>query len=417
MKIYSCDAARVYLDDCLALMGRMKDNTFDSIVTDPPYGIKFMNKNWDHGVPGVPFWIEALRVAKPGAHLLAFGGTRTYHRLVCAIEDAGWDIRDCIQWIFGSGFPKSANISKHIDKAARGVPQGGSDPTSAAHGKFKGGCSENTSGRGFGAGPRQFMHEQIVGVEKRELVAEAHQWDGWGTALKPAYEPIVVARKPFVGTVAANVLMHSTGALNIDGCRIPSDTQHKEKCKSVVGIDSNRNGKCYGEWSGSRKDSYMPQGRWPANIAHDGSDEVLAGFPESSTTGKRKDKLLPYKSTGIGINPHTRFDHAGAEYTDSGSAARFFYCAKASKKERTCDGQVDNTHPTVKPLSLMCWLVRLVTRKGGLILDPFTGSGTTGVAAIEEEMRFVGIEKDKESAETAKNRIEFAWLEKSKGNK
>ncbi len=304
--------------DCLEAMRKMPDGCIDAIVTDPPYGLSFMGKNWDHGVPGVEFWKEALRIAKPGAHLLSFGGTRTFHRIACAIEDAGWEIRDCVMWLHSQGFPKSMDISKAIDKK--------------------------------------------IGEEEEK----AKKWNGWGTCLKPAYEPVIMARKPLDGrTVVDPVLKYGTGGINIDECRVPSD-------KPVV-IHSPAKDTLYesghkdmGTWTDNR-------GRFPANVIHDGSEEVenlFPGDPESSS-----------------------------------SPSRFFYCAKASKSEK---GK-DNPHPTVKPLELMKYLIKMVAPKDAVVLDPFMGSGSTGVAAIQIDRRFIGIEKEEEYFNYAKKRIEDAF--------
>ena len=339
---------RIIVGDCLEAMRGMDAASVDAIVTDPPYGLSFMGKHWDHGVPGVDFWVEALRVAKPGTHLLAFGGTRTYHRLACAIEDAGWEVRDCIAWVYGSGFPKSHNL------------------------------------RG--------------------------DWSGWGTALKPAFEPIIVARKPLIGTVAENVTTHGTGAINVDGCRVhcfgeslrgggvgtrsdgwdrpwKSDPSaiaaHKEKCNANA-------------------DRASSLGRWPSNLIHDGSDEVVGLFPSSK--GQQGDVRGTEKSRtgGEGTSCYGEYGRVPAvKRGDSGSAARFFYCAKASKADR---GE-GNAHPTVKPTALMRYLCRLVTPPGGIVLDPFAGSGSTGKGAVLEGFNFIGIELDAEYAEIARARI------------
>lgn len=323
--------------DCLRAMQEMPDGYVDAIVTDPPYGLAFMGANWDHNVPSVAYWSECLRVAKSGAHLLCFGGTRTFHRLMCAIEDAGWEIRDTIMWVYGSGFPKSMDVGKAIDKALGADRKViGEHPNPA--GNKAGGNSLNMS---------------VVGMD------QAKEWDGWGTCLKPAWEPIIVSRKPLDGTVAHNVMTHGTGAINIDGCRVGTDTMVNRPAGNKAGGNSLNMSK-YG----------MPQdaepttatGRFPANLVHDGSREVS--------------ELM-------------------------GDAQRFFYCAKASKRDR---GE-GNDHPTVKPNALMRWLVRLVCHQGGTILDPFMGSGSTGVACIQEGMRFVGIEMDKHYCEIANNRI------------
>ena len=364
--------------DCLELMQRMKESSVDSIVTDPPYGLSFMGKNWDHGVPGVPFWIEALRVLKPGGHLLAFGGSRTYHRLACAIEDAGFEIRDQIQWIYGSGFPKSLDVSKAIDKAA-GV-------------EFE---ARPASGVGFmgpdGPGGYNVTKNQLS--RKGESTDSARQWSGWGTALKPAHEPIVMARKPLIGTVAENVQAHGTGAINVDGCRVGTD--------EVGARPSNSDGVTRRNMAfGMKEFEGNPiQGRWPANVIHDGSEEVVRLFPQttSGTPGiRRKAHETNAMSGRLALTGKTE-----AGPGDSGSAARFFYCAKASKSGR---GE-GNNHPTVKPTDLMRYLCRLVTPPGGVVLDPFMGSGSTGVAARLEGFHFVGIEKEEKYCEIAKARL------------
>jgi hypothetical protein len=274
---------RFFHGDCLEKMRELGDGTIDSIVTDPPYGLSFMGKGWDHGVPGSEFWVEALRVAKPGTHLLAFGGTRTYHRLAVAIEDAGWEIRDCVMWVYGSGFPKSHNVGKGIDKAAGAEREVlGEHPCPA--GNKAGGNSLNMS---------------AVGMPKTASIttpatAAAKQWDGWGTALKPAYEPIIVARKPLTSTVAENVLRHGTGAINVDGCRVASS----DKIAAVTGkatLCGTRDGydrpwkhdpaalAARQERANAAIEKANTLGRWPANLIHDGSDEVVGLFPETKT--------------------------------------------------------------------------------------------------------------------------------------
>jgi len=340
----------IFQGDCLEVMKDIDENSVDSIVTDPPYGLKFMGKDWDHGVPGMPFWEAALRVAKPGAHLLAFGGTRTFHRLAVAIEDAGWEIRNCVMWVYGSGFPKSHNVSKAIDKM---------DATEAAK-----------------------------------------QWNGWGTALKPAWEPVIMARKPFKGTVANNVLKHGTGAINIDRCRVEANGE-KTGGNGYIGLQQEKGWNANNIPCKREQQQSTTQGRFPANFIHDGSDEVLDLFPTS------KD--------GVAVNRNKKSDeHSGnkiygkrnkvdydAGYGQQGSAARFFYCAKANKKDK---GE-GNKHPTVKPTNLMQYLCRLVTPPEGVILDPFMGSGSTGKAAKLEGFNFIGIEIDEDYFNIAKERI------------
>ena len=324
---------------------------------------------------------EVLRVLKPGGYLLAFGGTRTYHRLASGIEDAGFEIRDQIGWTYGGGFPKSLDVSKAIDKAA-GVERKiiGFDPVVA---KRTPGVNTNSYGDYKG------QNDDITAP----ATDEAKQWDGWGTALKPAWEPIVVARKPLNGTVAENVLRWGTGGLNVDGCRIPTDE------KLSFGSRKIGDGIKYNDISPERMTEGIQNnaGRFPANLIHDGSDEVLALFPKT-TSGKP----CGTKAGGQG-NAYGEFG-GGIPVTgigDTGSAARFFYCAKASPAER---GE-NNNHPTVKPIALMRYLVRLVCPPKGIVLEPYLGSGTTAIAALQEGMSFVGFEKKQEYADIARARI------------
>ena len=335
------------LGNCKELIKDLEDNSIDSIVTDPPYELGFMGKKWDNsGIAyDVELWSECLRVLKHGGHLLAFGGSRTYHRMAVAIEDAGFEIRDQIQWVYGSGFPKSHNISKAIDKMA----------------------------------------------------GDAKQWDGWGTALKPAHEPICVARKPLIGTVAENVLKYGTGGINIDECRVGSDG-------GCAGAGAGAGARVYSVGlNGPFAKPVAGLGRWPANFIHDGSEEVLAGFPETqSGTFNQSQKKAVNK-----IYSHfTGYTNPKQYNSNKGSAARFFYCAKASKKDR--DEGCYNHHPTVKPTDLMRYLCRLVTPPNGIILDVFTGSGSTGKAAILEGFRFVGFDMQSEYIDIASARIKDA---------
>lgn len=377
-----------FLGDCAEKMRDLAPNSVDAIVTDPPYGLSFMGRNWDHGVPGEAFWREALRVAKPGAHLLAFGGTRTYHRLACAIEDAGWEIRDCIMWVYGSGFPKSMDVSKAIDKM-KGAQR--TEVIGLRHRNVK----PYDDGNGWNANNTTGDYQYMA-----PATPEAAEWQGWGTCLKPAVEPIVVARKPLEGTVAANVLKYGTGGINIDGCRVPTSDELSTHGDSR--LREEKSAQVYGSYKPAKRGQTDGQklGRFPANLVHDGSDEVLALFPD---TGKSSGGggFKAAATGGIYWNYSPKDNPKNVGLGDEGSAARFFYCAKASRSER---GE-GNVHPTVKPIALMRWLVRLVTRKGGLVLDPFMGSGTTGVAAVEEGMRFVGIERDEHYMEIATRRI------------
>ena len=354
--------------DCLAILRELDANSVDAVVTDPPYGLNFMGKAWDYDVPGTDVWAEVLRVLKPGGHLLSFFGTRTYHRGVVKIEDAGFEIRDQIGWLYGSGFPKSSN--------------------------------------------------------------QDGEWEGWGTALKPAWEPIVMARKPLIGTVPHNLATHGVGALNIDGCRVAADDgANRARPPRTANV-------IFGGGKGTdlTASPHNVIGRWPANVIHDGSDEVLAAFPEargriadaSSSSDKRKTQNV--------YGTMQRGNDAAKARDVGGSAARFFYCAKASKSDRddgvttpekafvqfqTANGTSGkpssisegrntayrNTHPTVKPTDLMRYLCRLVTPPGGTVLDPFMGSGSTGRGAVLEGFSFIGVEMDPAYFEIADMRI------------
>jgi len=344
---------QIICGDNVETLRTLPDACVDACVTDPPYGLAFMGKRWDYDVPGVELWSEVLRVLKPGGHLLAFAGTRTQHRMAVRIEDAGFEIRDMIAWVYGSGFPKSLDVSKAIDKAA------GAERERYERAAF-GGTFSDDNGTTYG-----------TALSNDPATEAAKQWAGWGTALKPALEPITVARKPFTGTVAENVLQHGTGALNVDGCRVGDES-----------------------------------GRFPANLIHDGSEEVVGLFPETAPSKQsegvsRKNGVL--KHQGENARPsHNTFERTTEleGYTDSGSAARFFYCAKADAAERR-----NSKHPTIKPVALMRYLVRLVTPPGGLVLDPFGGSGTTAEAARLEHCRFLLLELSEEYCADAAERL------------
>jgi site-specific DNA-methyltransferase (adenine-specific) len=362
-------------------MPTLDAESVDAIVTDPPYGLGFMGKAWDHGVPGVEFWLEAFRVAKPGAHLVAFGGTRTFHRLTCAIEDAGWEIRDCLSWLYGSGFPKSADVSKMLDKAAGAERVALLVPTKPGNHPLQ-------------AGPISLGATGMTDVSE-PITAAARQWQGWGTALKPAWEPIILARKPFPSTVAANVQEHGVGGLNIDATRVPYRGDYRSPARTSGEVNS---GGSFG--TGVKKFDDVnaeAKGRWPANVVLD-EDAAAMLDEQSGTLHTHGGGFGEYAGGSMFGGGRVR---AASQPTDSGGASRFFYCAKASRSERGAD----NTHPTVKPLALMRWLVRLVTPLGGIVLDPFTGSGSTGCAAVAEGFRFVGIEKEAEYAAIAAARI------------
>jgi site-specific DNA-methyltransferase (adenine-specific) len=366
-------------------MQDMEPESIHSVVSDPPYGLAFMGKQWDHAVPGVDYWAEVLRVLKPGGYLAAFGGTRLYHRLTCAIEDAGFEIRDCLMWVYGSGFPKSHDVSKAIDKAAGAERD--------VIGRVKGCGSNSGEGRYNWNNPDDKIDRRFYD-KTAPATPEAAQWQGWGTALKPAWEPIILARKPFKGTVAGNVLEHGTGALNIDGCRVETDdnlgggaySNNREKSTNTI----------YGDYNRIKLDFKNPDGRWPANLVHDGSDDALRGFHNNE--------------------------------------GRYFYCAKASQAERNAGLQelptgqakggggmnnpeagriygslhtpAKNFHPTVKPVALMKWLCRMVTPPAGIVLDPFCGSGSTLVAAMQEGFRPIGIDLEEKYIEIARLRCE-----------
>ena len=403
--------------DCLEQMKTLPDNSVDSIVTDPPYGISFMAKKWDYDVPSVEVWAEAMRVLKPGGHALIACGTRTQHRMVVNIEDAGFEIRDVVSWIYGSGFPKSLNISKAIDKRgghnvswfgewlrkwrqdnsitqkeiAKLFPSKTGNITGCVANWELGlnlpTCEQfNTITQAFNL-PFKDIYEaerEVVGSKttnktvyqaigeantsgKVDITApatdDAKQWDGWGTALKPSSEFFTLCRKPLSEkTIAANVLKWGTGGINIDGCRVGTEEDCSRK-KSLV----KDNAAGFGKGAAMGGEGHA-QGRFPANLIHDGSQEVLELFPETKPNE---------------------------------SAARFFYCPKASKKDRN-EG---NTHPTVKPTALMAYLCRLITPPGGTVLDPFMGSGSTGKAAVQEGFSFTGIELDPDYYEICKARV------------
>lgn len=470
-----CGRADLRCGDSLQVMPTLAPDSVDAIVTDPPYGLTFMGKEWDRGVPGVEFWREAYRVAKPGAHLLAFGGTRTYHRQTCAIEDAGWEIRDCVMWVYSSGFPKSKNIGCKCGGNA--VPYGhdkttnqeakcgvrsmrGSDVSQTvnaseergevlfesvqecgASANWTEGSNAEHDGRekpclGGGdiyrtreglsddsyAGPPEGKEERLRsrthtgsgektgsstfaggGSSSREQEKVRQQagesdgvpgsqvtlgqeslgghavcekckglkdWVGFGSCLKPAWEPIIVARKPCEGTVAANVLKYGTGAINVDGCRVGTSGGCKHLDGSG-GYDAGTVNALGGHLNSARSPAIEGLGRWPANLIHDGSDEVVDGFPQDGEA----------------------------------SAARFFYCAKADGEDR----DHGNTHPTVKPNDLMRYLIKLIAPKDAMILDPFMGSGSTGVAAIQMHNRFIGIELGEDHFEICKRRVAAAF--------
>jgi site-specific DNA-methyltransferase (adenine-specific) len=430
--------------DCLEKLKELEDNSIDSIVTDPPYGLSFMGKKWDYDVPSQEIWEECLRVLKPGGYLLAFAGTRTQHRMAVRIEDAGFEIRDMIAWVYGSGFPKSLNIGKAVDKLQGNEREFVGD-------KLTGGIKRPPKAlKSSDAYDESRTNNYTSGQTIIQETKGTSPYEGYGTALKPALEPITVARKPISEkTVARNVLKWGTGGINIDGCRveytetnkpIPQLAQGKTKIKTNNGMYGRNS---YNESKTKSAIGGNLSGRFPANLIHDGSDEVVGLFP--NTKGGTAVRHNSGGKTFGSENEKPPMEDLG--YADSGSASRFFYCAKASKSERNkgCEeleeklfsmsgggmnaikngkeeygvkGQVGldkvskrtNHHPTVKPISLMRYLCKLVTPKGGIVLDPFMGSGTTEIGAKLEGFDFIGIEREAEYIRIAEARIN-AWEE------
>jgi len=427
---YDHNGITIYHGDCLEIMKDIPDYSIDTIITDPPYALEFMGKGWDKVLPGIEIWRECLRVAKPGAMLMAFGGTRTYHRLTCAIEDACWEIRDCVMWVYGSGFPKSHDISKAIDKRAGAEREvvGLKIITGCTPDREIFGANDRSNGKGMGFRPGEIPITT-------PSTPEAQTWEGYGTALKPGYEPIVLAMKPLEGTFAQNALKWGVGGLWIDGGRIPSNgnvagtsPSHSTPQKGwdrPWRHDTDAAKRTYeAKKEGNRKAVQL--GRWPANLIHDGSEEVVELFPVT-----KSGSLLKHHNRSGGMPPIGTFeirDRTGERefLGDQGSAARFFYCAKASRSERnagltdpgpqfkhgTTLSMVENTntkgnnHPTVKPLALMQYLCKLTMMPdGGTILDSFIGSGTTLVAAKKLGRKAIGIEIEEQYCEIAADRL------------
>ena len=478
---------KLYNGDCADVMAQLESESVDAIVTDPPYGLAFMGAEWDSfggstgketiderrrkmneylgvnaAVPAfasshghtpklsemhefqeamTPIFEEALRVAKPGAHLLCFGGTRTFHRMASAIEDAGWEIRDCIMWVYGSGFPKSMDVAKAIDKSL-----GGERAKRGGDGEHSGNVDFGMKNRCPKCGKPYFSSNPCTCPRNDKLAVtdEAKEWDGWGTCLKPAWEPIIVARKPLDGTVANNVLTWGTGAINIDACRVTIDGSDNVFAKNPHTRSMGKDSGIYGKYDAAKSDWSGEKGRFPANLAHDGSDEVVSLFPDTGVSSGGGGVKAPGKNGIYGtFNGHeypkelgmgdsgsaARFfntfrdgeESAERTYADKGStdfaakpgmrrepvsADRFFYCAKATKKDR---GE-GNDHPTVKPNALMRWLVKMVCPRGGTVMDPFMGSGSTGLACIDEGMDFIGIERERHYVEIAEKRFDGRQL-------
>ena len=449
----------IYGADCADVLRSMLDRgeRVHAVVTDPPYGLSFMGKHWDHGLPDPAVWRLLFDLLPPGGHLAAFGGTRTFHRLACNIEDAGFEMRDTLMWLYGTGFPKSHDVGEAIDKQggqeigwfagwlrekreaagisrddlARHFPSASGGMTGCVW-NWEAGI-RTPSARQFNELCRLLGHPEmsIAEVEReviaqrdgstrtfnvgaRDLVGErrpitapatpkAAEWAGWGTALKPAWEPIILARKPLAGTVAANVLAHGTGAINVDGCRVPTpDGETNPRVARRQGAVNHLSDRPAAETEaeGRMVSRQSPEafrreragealGRWPANVLHDGSDEVEAAFAAfgERTSGAWDGKRNTPKTKDV-FGAFVQRDEK-PKAGDSGTASRIFYSAKATAADRA-----GSKHPTVKPVALMRWLARLVCPPGGVVLDPFAGSGTTGAAAAAEGMRYVLIERD-----------------------
>jgi DNA modification methylase len=431
---------KLLLGDCLDKLKELDDNSIDSIVTDPPYGLSFMGKKWDYDVPSVEIWKECLRVLKPGGHLLSFAGSRTYHRMAVRIEDAGFEIRDQIMWIYGSGFPKSMDISKQIDKR-EGVEREVIGEYTYPDGKKRNTAKHQTKRNGIYGDIKSGNepNDRTITTPATDL---AKEWNGWGTALKPAHEPIVMARKPLSEkTVVDNVLEWGTGGINIDESRIgvePTDDIFAKNPHTTGGFGHGE-ATIYGDSNGA--DAYDPtKGRFPANIIFD--EEAGRLLDEQSGVSKSSGGSGDKSMGALGKNGkygNYALDVKAANLGglgDVGGASRFFYCPKTSKSDRN-EGLDEfdekrkshiisqnfenaltgagnprnpyskNNHPTVKPTDLMLYLIRLVTKKSGTILDPFMGSGSTGKAAVRGGFDFIGIEREDEYFQIAKARIEY----------
>jgi len=417
----------------LDILPTLADNSIDSIVTDPPYELGFMGKKWDSsGIAySVELWQQCLRVLKPGGHLLSFGGTRTYHRVAVAIEDAGFELRDSIAWLYGSGFPKSLNIAKNIDKTM-GVESEvvGTRLAQGSARKIKG--TNSAANKIPNSGSLEF-DETVIEITK-PTSSEAQQWQGWGTALKPAFEPVIVARKPIEGTVANNVLKWGTGGLNIDGSRIGTTVETWPATRSYAAGQMQP-----GHEGQTQSTGKAPDGRWPANIILDPYTAEL--LDEQSGISKSQGGRIGKKETSnIDFGLSGNYSKGDPGFGDTGGASRFFYVAKASKRDRnegleelldtTAADMVDrepdsagmnspragagrtsgakNFHPTVKPTTLMEYLIKLVTPPSGTVLDPFTGSGSTGKAAILQGFDFIGIEMTEEYLPIIEGRLKHA---------
>lgn len=477
---YADDSVTLYHGDCLDVLRELPDASVDAVVTDPPYGLGFMGREWDDLPPGLPFAQECLRVLKPGGYILAFGGSRTWHRLASAAEDAGFEIRDSIAWLYGSGFPKSLDVSKAIDRARDDNGEIAKVQVFLNQVRLSRGlnlrdvnshfCAAQTGGglaskwmtnisspavptweqwlnlkewlafddsmdalvrdlnERKGEGSDEWRSRPNAEYNGRPGMAQswrdgegwtgaaakggaavrpaARQWQGWGTALKPAFEPIVVGRKPFPGTVAGNVLEHGTGALNIDGCRVEGAGAEAGRVRHGGGTNSVYQDQ---EWSARTADrgNEMPAGRWPTNVVLDESQAAELDR-QTGMSVSRSGGMSGTKSSGGLMNNtgEARTDARGG-HDDSGGASRFFptfrYEAKAPASERPRDGAT--AHPTVKPLDLMRWLVRLVTPPAGTVLEPFAGSGTTAEACVIEGFKCIAIEREADYLPLIVNRL------------
>ena len=371
---------RIINGDCLEVLKGIAENSVDSIVTDPPYELGFMGKKWDNtGIAyNVELWSECLRVLKPGGHLLAFSGTRTYHRMAVAIEDAGFEVRDMIEWVYGSGFPKSLNIGKAVDKLQGNEREVMPNPKAKQQTSAKDGIYGD--------------YEATTHISKG-----TSEWEGCGTALKPAHEPICMARKPLSEkNVAENCLKWGTGGIDIDGSRVGTEGARF----NGRSVDSD----IYGKYGTDKLKEVYNYGRFPANLIHDGSEEVRECFPETKSQGHFNSKVKMVGHT-LYEGGFKDFEQEDRKMNDSGNASRFFksiiYQAKASKVER---GE-GNFHPTVKPVALMEYLINMVTPPSGTVLDPFGGSGTTAVASIKLKRNFILIEREAEYIEIIKARV------------
>jgi len=397
---YAGTRATVYQGDCVEVMAELDEASVDAIVCDPPYELGFMGKEWDSA--GVTYrvetWEAAYRVLKPGGHLVAFGGTRTFHRLTCALEDAGFEIRDCLSWLYGSGFPKSLDVSKAIDKAAGAARKVVGERAGSAHAGMN----------GIGQGGYRQAGESFP-VYGAPATDAAKAWQGWGTALKPAWEPIILARKPLgERNVAANVLAHGTGAINVDGCRVGTDGEEihapqsdPAKRRGTVGthLFGKADREAFQAAQRASAERTATLGRWPANLV---LDEAAAGMLDEQSGETESPMSRPRTPDGPARATWSLGRSGGIQvgHGDSGGASRFFYTAKADADDR--DG---SKHPTVKPVDLMKWLIRLVTPPEGVVLDPFLGSGTTVYAAQESGFRGIGIEREPEYVADAIRRL------------